>query len=224
MKAFFKILLMLIPIGAISQTTFYLNLNTACPLPTALSANWNVTSGNVKLMTWPQKDGSTITSTQSGNTGAAAVRKILIKTFYTQPLATQNILTNSTITAQIRGNMSSVSSRTGQGWVYIRLINPDGTVASEIGNFSTTGYTTTLTNRTYSLTLAGNVGITCGQRICFEIGWNYQTGSNTATNATNSFGSSSATDLTVDNTATGANNPWIKFSQTIGFQNAYRFM
>lgn len=215
-----KLLFILFPIICQAQTKFYLNLGVVCPIQPTRNAAWNVFSGNTFNMTKPVKDGSTIASTQSGNTGAAAVRKILIKTFISEPLAAQTISSGSTVSGQIRGNMSSVSSRTGQGWMYFRIINPDGTVASDVNSLSTTsaGWTTTLRNWQYSLTLGSNLTITAGQRFLFEIGWNYQTGSNTATNGTNSYGSSSATDLTVAGTETTANNPFITFSQTIIFQ------
>lgn len=201
-----------------AQTKLYLNMGVACPIANTLNANWNVTGGNAYLMMKPVKDLSTVASFTSNNTGAAAVRKLIIRTFTTEPLAAQTIASGSTISGQIRGNMSSVTSRSGQGWIYMRVLNQDGTVNAEIGNVSTTSYTTTLTNRTYSFTLASNVVLTAGMRITFEIGWNYQTGTNTATNSTNSYGSSAASDLAVDNTTTTANNPWVQFSQTLIFQ------
>ncbi len=214
------LIILLFPVFVNAQTKLYLNL-TAVPGNTpAVNAAWNVTTGNVVRMALPGKDGSTIASTTSGNTGAAAVRKILIKQYITQPLAAQTF-TSKTLTGQIRFNMSSVSSRTGEGFVYFRILNPNGTVKTEVGTLTTSALTTTLTNRTL-ITLTFTQTILAGERFCFDIGWNYSTGSNTATNAVASFGSSSATDLAVDNTTTTANNPFVQFNQTVVFQKPYK--
>lgn len=211
---------LLFSITSFSQTTLYLNTGVASPYTPAVNAAWNVTTGNTRLMMKPVKDGSTIATVQSGNTGAAAVRKILIRQWISEPLAAQTL--NGTMTGQILGRISSTSSRSGQGWIYLRLIDADGTVASEIGSSSTNSYTTTLTNRTYTNITLSSVSVTAGQRLCIDVGWNYQTGTNTATNGSNSYGSNNGTDLPVNNTTTTANDPWVRFSQTLIFQHSYR--
>jgi hypothetical protein len=168
----------------------------------------------------PIKDGSTIASTTSGNTGAAAVRNLLLKQFITPPLAAQ-IFTTKALTGQIRENMSSVSSRTGTLVIYFRKIAPNGTI-TEIGNTtSTTNLSTTLTNKTLT-SLTFTVTINTGDRFVWDVGWRYLTGTNTATNGTGSFGSSSATDLTASGTETTANNPWLSINQTVVFQKPYK--
>lgn len=201
---------------------YFDRLVTSAYSPT-VHANWNVTTGNtyVALLFGKVFTASSGTLT-SGVTGAAAVRELLIQTMITPVLAAQTIASGSTISAQVKTNMSSTSSRTGAGKVYIRLMNEDGTIASEIGNAVTTNLTATNTNRTYSLTLGGNVTVTGGQRIVFEFGWRYLTGSDTATTGSiNSLTGPAATDLPVDNTTTTANNPWIEFSQTLIVASGY---
>lgn len=216
-----KIIFFLFPLYVSAQTKGYLNLNASPGQAPTVNAAWNVTSGNVFKMWEPTKDGSTITSTTSGNTGAAAVRNLLIKSFISYPLAAQTFSSQS-LSAQIRENMSSTSSRTGEMRIYFRLLHADGTV-SEIGNTnSTTALSTTLTNKT-ATSLTFTQTTVAGDRFLFEVGWRYLTGTNTVTNGVGSFGSSSATDLTASGTETTANNPWIQISQTVVFQNGYRF-
>lgn len=220
MKKLLIIIFLVITIGCKSQTTFYLSASLVPGPSPAFQAAWNVTTGGARRMMKPVKDASTIASVTSGQTGAAAVRKVLIRQFVSEPLAAQTL--NGTLTGQIRFNMSSVTSVTGQGFVYFRIINADGTVASEVGTMTTTDLTTTLTNRTLIALTLSSVAVTAGQRFAIDVGWNFATGSTTTITATGSFGSSSATDLAVDNTTTTANNPFIKFSQTIIFQNPSR--
>lgn len=209
------LIILLFPVFASAQTKYYLGTNTTSSLPLAYDGSWEVTGGAASLMAYDFKDASAIATFTSNNTGAAAVRDLLIRAFTTVPLAAQTIATSSVISAQIRGNMSSVSSRTGRGKILIKVLNADGSVNATAATVTTTNYTATLTNRTYSFTLVSGVTIPAGGRLCFEIGWEYLTGTNTATNGSNSFGSSSATDLAVDNTTTTANNGFINISVTV---------
>lgn len=216
MKKLFIILLLFISVNVFCQTTLYLNTGVTSPITPAVNVAWNVTTGNTQKMMKPVKDGSTIASITSANTGAAAVRKVILAQWISEPLTAQTV--NGTLTGQIRYNMSSVTSRTGNGFVYLRILNANNTVATEVGTLTTTALTTTLTNRTLISLALSAVSIPEGGRICLDIGWNYATGTNTATNATGSFGSSSGTNLPADNTTTAANNPFVTFSQTLIFQ------
>lgn len=191
---------------------------TVPPYTPAVNAGWNVTTGYITGMLYTNVGNETVLNQISGQTGAAAVRKILVFQMITQPLQEQTI--NGTLTGQTRFSMSSVTSRTGEGWVYLRVLNRDGTVASDVGTLTTTALTTALTNRTLiSLTIT-SLSITEGQRLCVEIGWNYSTGSNTATTATiNMRDNRGNVDYPVDNTNTSQNNSWIEFSQTLLFQS-----
>jgi len=213
MRIFFIILLL--PMYVSSQTTLYLNINNIYQSTVSFNAGWNVTSGAVRYYMEGHKDNSTIGSHTSGQVGAAAVRKVLIDQWVSAPLATQTV--TGTLDGQIRFNCNSVTSTTWQGFVYLRVINSDNTVATEVGTLTTTNLTTTLTNRTLIQLNVGTLSITAGQRFCIDVGANESVGSTTTRTATCSRGSSSATDLAVDNTTTTANNPFIKFSQTLVF-------
>ncbi len=201
--------------AAFSQTRFYLNLNTASTVTPAFNAGWNVTTGASRFVMSTGKDGSAIASKTTGNSGAAAVRKCLLDQWISEPLITQTV--TGTFTGQIRFQQSSTTLVTGQGFIYVRVINSDGSIATEVGSATTTNLTTTLTNRTLISLNVGTLNIIAGQRICVEVGWNYSAGTATNVNCIISRGSSSATDLPVNNTTTTANTPWVEFSQTLVF-------
>lgn len=212
------LIILLLPCFLQAQTRNYLGISTTSPLPSVTSSTWEVTTNATRLMLYDYKDNSAITSVQSANTGAASVRDLLIRSFVTVPLAAQTLASGVIISGQIRGSISSTSSRSGRGKILVRVLNADGTLNAEVGTITTTNYTTTLTNRTYSLTLGSSVSIPAGGRLLFEIGWEYLTGTNTATNGTNSFGANAASDLPTDNTTTTANNGFINISVTVAKQ------
>lgn len=201
--------------SAQAQTRLYLTV-TPRTATVAFNAGWNVTTNAARYILNTDRDGSTIASRTSSASGAAAVRKCLVDQFVSQPLAAQTI--TGTLDGQVRFNQSSTSSTTGQGFVYVRLINTDNSVASEIGTMTTTNLTTTLTNRTLIQLASLNISVTAEQRIAIDVGWNYSVGTNTTRTGTASRGASAAADMSVDNTSTTANNPWIQFSQTLKWQ------
>jgi len=197
-----------------SQTRYYLNTGTTSPVAPAANAGWNVTTGAIQYRMSEVKDGSTLANNVSASVGAAAVRKVLIDQWVSDPLAAQTI--TGTLTGQIRYDISSVTSTTGQGFAYLRIISNDGTsIVTEVGTLTTTDLSTTTTNRTMISLNVGTLTINSGERICIDIGWNYSVGTNTTRTAFISTGSSSGTDLPVDNTATAANDPWMEFSDNI---------
>lgn len=223
MKIFLTILILLLVFNTNAQTRLRPDKSiTSAYAPTVL-ASWNVTTGNTYIpLLFGKVFSSASTTVTSGATGAAATRELLLQTMITPPLAGQTIASASTISAQVKTNMSSTSSRTGAGKVYIRLMNEDGTIASEIGNATTSNLTATNTNRTYSLTLGSNVVVTGGQRIVFEFGWRYLTGSDVnTTGSINTLSGPAATDLPVDNTTTTAAGLWVEFSQTLIISSGY---
>lgn len=216
MKKIIYILLFVFSHGFLSaQTRFYIT-QILSPVTPVVNSNWNVTTGNsvLQINTYHDRQSASVTSSA---VGGAAVRKVLIRQLVSPPLKAQTI--NGTVTGQIRLNISSITSRSGEGFVYFRIINEDGTIAQEVGSLTTTALTTTNTNRTLISLNLSNVIVTTGQRLCFDFGWNYSTGTVTTTTATAAFNSAAASDLPVDNTTATAARSWIEFSQTIYFQN-----
>jgi hypothetical protein len=201
--------------AAFSQTRFYLNLNTAAPVSPAFNAGWNTTAVASRYLMSPTKDASTLTSKASNTATGIAIGKGLIDQWVSAPLAAQTI--NGTFTGQARFNLSSVTSTTGTGFVYVRVINANGTVASEVTSTVTSNVTATLTNRTLISVPITALAITQGQRLCIELGWSYNIAAAVSRTCTINRGSSSGTDLAVDNFTTTANNPWVQFSQTLLF-------
>jgi hypothetical protein len=215
-KILLFLVILLIKNLAFSQTRLYLNLNTASTVAPAFNAGWNVTTGASRYIISTAKDGSAITSKTTAAIGGSAIRKCLLDQFISEPLAAQTI--TGTFTGQIRFNLNNVTSTTGQGFVYLRIINPNGSIATEVGTATTTNLTAALTNRTLISLNVGTLNITAGQRICVDLGWNLSVGTITTRTCTMSRGSASATDLIVNNTTITANTPWFQFSQTLLFQ------
>lgn len=218
MKKILSLFLLLCSLCLNAQTKFYLNIAKQAPIaPSSYNAGWNVTSGAVNYHMSSTRDLSTIASKTSGQIGGVAVRKALIDCWVSDELASQTI--TGTFTGQSRMNLNSTTSTTGQGFLYLRILNRDGTVATDVGTCTTTNLTTTLTNRTWISLSVGTLSIKNGQRICIEIGWNESVGTTTTRTGTLSRGSSSGTDLPANNTTTTANSPWVQFSQTLSFYN-----
>jgi hypothetical protein len=200
-----------------SQTKFYLNLNTAAALTPNYNAGWTVTTGATRYAMNTTKDASTITSKTTTAVSGIGTGKVLLDQWISDPLAAQTI--TGTFTGQVRFSISSATSTTGTGFIYLRIINADGSIATEVNSTTTTTLpATTLTNRTLISFSVGTLNITAGQRICIDLGWSYNITAAVSRTCTISRGSSSGTDLAVDNTTTTANNPWVQFSQTLVFQ------
>jgi hypothetical protein len=125
MKKWFVFLSLAMSLSASAQTIFYLDRLTTAPISPTVNAAWGITTANTYVMMYPGKTlyarsvaNATITSDQIG---AAAVKKGLIQTYISQPLIAQTLSSGGTISMQIKGNMSSTSSRTGQLYMYARL-------------------------------------------------------------------------------------------------------
>jgi hypothetical protein len=187
---------------------------------TTVKGEWNITSGYEPLML--RTDYTIITNSpiSSAVSGAVAPLKLLISQFITPPLTRQTL--NGTLTGQAKMKISAATTNIGQGFIYVRLINPNGTVAQELGTLTTTDLvrgSATVTNRTFlPLTLTG-VAITGGQRIAIELGWNFSAG--TATGITGQYvrqNNRATTDLPIDDISTDNLNPWFQFSQSLRLQ------
>lgn len=215
------LILLLISVSGFSQTRFYQNTDQIPGNTPTVNAAWNNVSGNVIRMMKPVKDGSTVAEKTSGTTGAVAIRKVLLRQFISEPLAAQTF-TSQTITGQMRWRISNATGNTGQVFAYFRILNPNGSVATEIGTMTSTDLTVTSTNRTF-IALTFTQVITAGQRLCVDVGWNYSVGTTTTIQSSGVSGSGSGTDLPVNNTTTSANNAWFEISQTVIFQKPYKF-
>jgi hypothetical protein len=222
-KAILTLLLAFSIASTQAQTRFYFDRSVTAPITFTPNAAWNTTAVNTFVMMYESKtffaqniSNATITSDQ---VGAAAPRKSLMQTYISRPMNAQTILSGVTFSLQMRITIASTASTTGQGQIYVRLCNEDGTNLREIGNAQSTNLVTTITNRTITVTAGGNITVNNGDRLVIEIGGNESVGSVT----TRTFSMSSAlgpatTDLPVDNTTTTANNAWFECSQTLLFR------
>lgn len=221
----FKWFLILCPLLSIGQTRFYTTGSVTTVVPTLHTA-WNVTTGNaVSLMLSYRTRANVIGTISSGASGAVSPRQMIWRQFVSLPLMPQTL--NCTVTGQIKMNESMSGSVTGGGIIYLRLINENGTVSSELGNSSTLvngNLTSALTNRTFpDITLSG-VSVTTGQRMEIDIGFTYTVGTQTANLASAVFTDNGSTgNLPVDNVSTASLNNWFEFSQTLKFQRSAYF-
>jgi hypothetical protein len=204
-------------------TRLYLFRLVTMPYSPTVNAGWNITTGNTYVLMMPNRNygiTQTIATPTSGASGAAP-KKLLCQTYISQPLQAQTLSSGSTISIQIRMNANGTGGvTTHTGFMYARVINENGTVATEIGNVASGGgvLSTTATNRTFVLTLGGNVTITANQRIQIELGTNFSAGSSTTLTGTiSTLFTTVVTDLPADNTTTTNLIPWIEFSQTLLF-------
>jgi hypothetical protein len=213
----------LICIHGQSQTVEYFDRSVTAPITFTPNAAWNVTAVNVFTMMYESRtffaqniSNASITTDQ---VGAAAPRKCLAFTGVSRPMVAQTIPSGTTFSLQMRSSIVSTSSTTGQVQIYVRVCNEDGTNLREIGNAVSTNLTTTLQNRTVTVTAGSNITINDGDRLVIEIGGNESAGSTTTRTFTVASSLGPATsDLPVDNTTTTANNPIFTISVTLNFR------
>lgn len=223
MKKWLLSILLFIALEVNAQTIWYLDRLIPAPITFTQNAAWNTFAANTFVMMYPSKtfNGRTVANATitSDAVGAVAPRKSLIQTYESQPLIAQTVLSGATFSLQVRIAISSTSVTTGQGQIYIRLCNEDGTNLRDVGNAQSTNLTATQTNRTFVVTLGSNLTINDNDRIVLEIGGNESAGTNTTrTFSISSVLGPTATDLPVDNATTTAGNPTFTCSQTLNFR------
>lgn len=203
-------------------TTFYFDVFNTAPVSPAINAAWTKFAANVYRMVMPSKtffarSGVTTNFTTDAST-TTSPQKMIALTVLSQPLIAQTINSGATFSLQMRGSKNA-SAPTGLLTMYVRLCDENGTNLSEIGNASNaTNLTTTLTNRTVTVTLGSNKSVGDNQRLIFEIGEAFNAGSANHTATINTLFNSGGNDLPVDNTTTSALNCYITSSQTLLFR------
>lgn len=226
----FLITINLLTINLYSQTRFY--MRTAAPvaigdtvaqhIPITLPphSGWFQTAGYETLLLTDQHITLNQTGIVLGFIGAVAPARQLYAQWVSPPLTAQTI--NGTFTAQVKYRIASTVT-TGQGFIYLRLINVDGTLAAELGTSTTTNIVTggasVYTNRSFAPLTLTNVVITSGMRFIIEMGWNYSASSGgPLTDVTAPYEKANDRgddDLPVDNLETADLNPWFEFSQKL---------
>src|SRR6478609_756387 len=166
------IILILMPLFVKAQTRLYMTTITPAITVTP-NAGWDFGSPDVRMVT-TYKTNATSATAASASTGTMPPKKVIITQFITPPLSAQTI--SGTFTGQLKAS-NATSSVTGPLFVYLRLINSDGSVASELGTLTTTNLTTTTTNRTLIALTLTSVSVSGGQRFVIELGWNNTAGS-----------------------------------------------
>lgn len=197
----------------------------------AFDAAWNSTGAAVrrKPVTDGRKKGTAAASVQV-TSAATNPEKILLAQYVSGPLRAQTISGN--VSGQIRA-LESNAAFNGTLQIGIRVFSADGATVRAtllaVGGTTTTATTppefaTALTNRRFltsgDVTPLPLTSYTCveGDRLVIEIGV-ADKDAGTARTASLSFGDNTV-DLTVDDTTTTANDPWVEFDTTIQFQTA----
>lgn len=206
-----------------SQTIFYWYRLQTAPISPAINAVWTKVANNTYTMMYPSKSAYCIIAAAANLTseasGTTSPQQMISATLISQPLIAQTLLSGAVFSAQIRA-LKTATPSTGLLQVYVRLCNEDGTNVREIGNASNaTALTTTLTNRTLTFTLGGNITINDNDRIIIELGESFTAGNNNHQCSVGSNTNSLTSDLPVDNTTITGFNPWFQFSQTLSFRN-----
>lgn len=207
-----------------TQTTLYPCRLVTAPISPTINAGWTITSTTNFYMLYPSKSTPSLVASAanstSGNSTTTSPQKMICASLISPAMNAQTVNSGATFSAQFRV-LKNASASTGHAFFYVRLCNEDGTNIREVGNGenTTSALTTTLTNKTLTLTLGSNLTINDGDRLLIEVGEAFTAGS---TNHACSFGfnsnSSNTGNLPVDNTTLTALLPWVQCSQTLSMR------
>lgn len=199
-------------------TKFYLQSSGTPAASPALSASWNnYFSGTTRI--FPTSTIRTST-TMTTFTDATANFYRAVAQWVSEPLAAQTITGSIAWVARC-----CTSSTTGSHFLIVegRVVSNDGSVVrgtfwapttSSSGAWVENG---TLTSRqAQPATAVTNVDAQAGDRIVWAMG--YEAGATASNTKSISIGTSSATDLTLVDGTTTANNPFIQLSMDVVFQ------
>jgi len=199
-------------------TRFYCGASTAVNLTPSYSG-WNVTTNAVRRRLSGSKSRTTedaIASKAHAVTGASGDEHLWYQFVGEDwPLAAQTINSGSTVTLVFRIQESNALSNVFL-YANVRIMSSDGaTERGSIAGADATEAATSLTSRTMTLTFGSNISVSSGDIVVVEVG--FTKNSTTSYTTTISSGDNSATDLDNTDADTGADNPWIEFSQTLTF-------
>ncbi len=211
-------------------TRFYLSATAVAPVNPGFGG-WTRTSEADRRVMSPVKDNSTIASkTMWAGAAAAANNTCLNRQFVSGPMvAGIAFVTSDTVKCVVRSAESATNDNINRFPTMLKVYSEDGltlraTLLSLLhrGPNTTEWIVTTLTNKRG---LDGDVlgaGYTtvAGDRLVLEIGGQVSSSAGTSVTGTQSFGSSSASDLAENETGTAADNPWFESSRNIDFATA----
>lgn len=210
-------------------TRLYLPQTGAAPVSPSYSAAWNKTSDSDRIKAVLVRLNTTFTG-RSGTQLTGGPNFILLRQYVTDPLDAQTI--SGTIKGQLKAiqNNGTLSATLA---VLVKVVSNDGLTtlatlvsiaASQLATVPPEFPTGTATNRKFKNSSdvsdipISSYACAVGDRIVIEIGYRENdTSTNTARNATLTFGDAGASDLAEDETSTAANNPWIQFSNSLQF-------
>ena len=162
------------------------------------------------------KRASAMTNKTTAQTATGAGSAQGIRQYISPPLVTQTIAGNFECT--IRGLESAVNDNIDALRVFVRKWQGQtqsiGVTALLIANGTVAEFSTSLRGKRVASTALTSVAFVDGDRLIFDVGYTNTTAGTSITGTLN-FGDNSASDLTADELDTGADNPWIEFSQDL---------
>ena len=211
-------------------TKFYFSSERPMGIAPAIDGGWtrtaDFTASDILRMS-PTKDGSALSNfTTWGNTGPAANATALMAQLISDPMiAGIAFATTDTFAGQMLCQESAVNDNINRLPIAIKVFSEDGlTLRATLKALGAYGPNTTewvagtLTNKTISTStvLGANYTSVLGDRLVIEIGSQVSSAGGTSVTGTQQLGSSSSTDLPVDETTTAADNAWISFTLASG--------
>ncbi len=199
----------------------------APPISPTFTGAWTSTSGAVRRILEPAKFGwAALEALAKAGATAGAQTDYLIAQYVSAPLSGNQTITG-TLKGQIRAQVGQIAAK-AVAQVFAWVTQGDtSTSRGTLLAFNTTDaseFALALTNRKYprggAATLS-SVAALDGDRIVIEIGWSKFENATTSRTATISAGNPSGTELPEDETTTAANTPWVEFSQTLTFKEAF---
>lgn len=211
-------ILILFPVLAQSQTTFYLEASGTPWGANGTFSTWTSTANATRKPCFKtgfkQTTAAASTTISVDNSSSTATTGFV--QFISPALNAQTI--SGTVTGYARMSIANVTGATCQSRIKITVIDRTGAVVATLLSLTSgaTNLTTTLTSvRMANAAALSSYSCALGDRLCIEIGIGRSSGT-TARNGSISFGSDSATDLSAEGTTT-ANNPVVTFSGNITF-------
>jgi len=203
-------------------TRMYLSATLAPPTGSnpAFDAGWATTASAVRRSLLIAKD-SADTLANGASISSTAGQNALHRQYVSQEMAAENAFTTATtFSCQIRGLESAANDNIINRVRRVAIYSQSGATLQStliaIGNAtSVVEWNTSLRNLTYLNATASTANYTTvyGDRLVIEVGHNDSSGITIA--GTTNYGSSGASDLTVDETDTAADNPWFETSLNI---------
>ncbi len=210
-------------------TRFYFHNNSSftAPVSPSFSTEWEKTSGATRLGLLPDTDNfysaaDPLTNVSGSENVATQPYDVLIRQYVSPPLAAATVI-SGTVKGQILVSETNAAADYCRA-VVVKVVSRDGetlrgTLLDEFPSNLTSEFATSKTNRYFPPSSSlSTVNAQAGDRIVVEIGFRSFNTVTSSYSANFRLGSNATSDLPEDETSTTDANPWIEFSQDLGFE------